>query len=114
MTTTTLAIVAAPTLMDGLVTFLRIGDALERSAQEAGVTVYEDDDGHAVEVEPDPELPAGVLEYVRRVPVESWRSTIWRPIDPEASAARRELLELLANVNPSRDILATADKVGYL
>lgn len=122
VTTTTLAIVNTPTLLDGLVTFLRIGEALEAAASPmlggCGVTIYEDEHGHALEVEPDRELPAGVLEYVRRLPVDPWhdRGTVLRrpdDYDAEAAAARLELLELLAHVTHG-DIIATAQGVELL
>lgn len=118
MTTTTLAIINAPTLAAGLVQLLRIGDALQLAGHDCGVAVYVDDEHHPLEVVPDYELPAGVLEYVRRIPVEPWSDDghpTGLPTDYHGDLmARAELLELLAHVNPDRDLLATADGVGYL
>lgn len=120
MTTATLAIVNAPTLQDGLLQFLRLGDGLTSAEDICGVTVWHEEDGRIVDVEADPELPAGVLEYVLRCAVDPWdgKGNILarRSIDHdrEAAAARRELLALLANLNPGRDLLATAEDVRYL
>ena len=117
MTTTTLVIVPGPTLHDSIVQLLHIGDALQAAGDERGVVIYHDEDWHPLEAEPDSELPAGVLEYVLRLPVDPWAADGRRPSAPTDytdQLARLELLELLATLNPGRDVLATADGVGYL
>jgi hypothetical protein len=111
---TTLAIVHAPTLADGLVQLLRLGDALQLAGQDCGVTVYRDTTGRLAEAEADYELPAGVLEYVQRVPVEPFTDDQLGTTSQLAEReARRELLELLAHATHV-DIVATADRVAYL
>lgn len=122
MSTSTLAIVNGATLQDGLVELLRIGEALAAAEGEAcGVAIYRDqDDGHALEIEPDPELPPGVLENVTRLPVDPWEGkgvTVHRLpelVDAmEAAAERRQLLEYLAAATYG-DIIATTEGVHLL
>lgn len=117
MTFGTLAIVNAPTLADGLVELLRIGDALQLAGQDCGVQLYRWPDGRLSDVEPDYELPPGVLGTADRLEVEPWAEDghpTGLPTDWPELQASRELVELLATVNPSRDLLATAEGVGWL
>lgn len=110
----TLAFIAAPTLRDGLVQLLRLGDALQSAGQDCGVSVYHDEDGRLLEAVPDYELPAGVVEYVRRHQVEPWPADELQSTDQLAdAAARRELLELLAHVTHG-DIIASCQGVQLL
>lgn len=112
MSATTLVVVNAPTLSDGLVELLRIADAVAMAGADCGVSITRDIDGRLVDAEADYDVPAGVLETATQLPVSPWSTDSWA--DYATAAARRELLELLATVNPSRDMLATADWVGYL
>lgn len=118
MTATTLAIVNAPTLMDGLVELLRIGDALAATDNLAGVAIYRDtQSGRMLDAEPDYEVPAGMLVTTFVDPLgDPWLSDghpSGLPIQDPDLAARRELLELLAHVTHG-DIIATAEGVTLL
>lgn len=111
MSATTLAIVNAPTLQRGLGELLRLADAIqEAELVGAGVWVQRDQDGHLVSVEADYDVPAGVLEtsLPARPSLDPWA------VPAVVVEARRELVEVLAQLNPSRDLLATAQSVGYL
>jgi hypothetical protein len=115
----TLAIVNAPTLSDGLVQLLRIGDALAAAGRPelgCGVIAWRDADGHVTDAHPWRELPPGVIETIPSTAPDPWETPEESSALPEDSdnAARRELLELLAHINPDRDLLATADGVAYL
>lgn len=118
MTTSTLAIVNAPSLSDGLVELLRIGEALtDAEADGCGIGIRRDpEDGRLLDVAPDPELPPGVLETYFALFVDPWATDghpTGLPIDWADAAARLELLELLAHVTHG-DILATAQGVELL
>ena len=111
MSATSLVLVNAPTLQAGLGELLRLADAVqEAELAGAGVWVQRDRDGRLVSVEADYDVPPGVVET--SLPAAP-------ALDPWALpavdlAARHELVEILAQLNPDRDILATADGVGYL
>lgn len=118
MNATTLVLVNAPTLQDGLVELLRIADAVQEARRlGAGVWVQRDQDGRLVEAEADYDIAPGVLEtsLPSQPTIDPWAIEQHPYIPPLIQeAAQRELVELLAQVNPSRDILATPDGVGYL
>lgn len=112
----TLAIVNAPTLAGGLVELLRLADALAAADHlelDCGVIAWREPDGHLAAAEPWCELPRGVIETRTAEPVDPWTDTD-ASYRSAAAAARLELLQLLAYVNPDRDLLATAEFTGYL
>lgn len=112
MSATTLAIVNAPTLMDGMAELLRIGDALHAAQLFGdGVTIQRHSDGHLIAAEADPEVPTGVLVTEERHEVpDPWDSSL----DERAAIELREVLEVLAQVCPTHDLLATRSGVQLL
>lgn len=112
MTATTLAIVATPTLADGLAELLRIADAVAAADQlDCGVTLVRAREGHLSAAMPDPEVAPGVLVTEADQPE---RIDPWAPTHtPAAMRARRELVELLAYVTHA-DLVVTADQVQLL
>lgn len=116
---TTLVTVNAPTLMAGWCEVLTYAEALQAAGAGCGVSALRDDLGQLLEADPDPELPPGVIETTCSPAIDPWAAGA-RPHPLEVpewelpAELHRQLLELLAHVNPDRDILATADAMGYL
>lgn len=112
MTTTTLAIVNAPTLMDGVTELLHVATALGMAGESMGVTMRRYVDGQLESADPDPELPAGVLATELVPELDPWQPDI----DTTEDRARGELLQLLQLLSAAtaRDLLGTADGVHLL
>lgn len=108
MSATTLAIVNAPTLRDGLVELLRIADALQLAADDCGVWVQRTGDGRLWDAEADYDVPPGVIETSTRLPVDPWDHTTWS--DCDTAEDRRKLVEVLAAVTDC-DLELTADAI---
>lgn len=105
---TTLVIVNAPTLRDGLVELVRIGDAMIATDNECGVWIERTADGRMIHALPDYDVPVGVLETTVGNPVQPWRS----PLPPvQDNPADQTLLLAAVSELTGRDVVATADGI---
>lgn len=111
---TTLVLVNAPTLRDGLAEALRIADAVYAAGRiGAGVWVQRTEDGRLVEVEPDFDVAPGVIEtsLPAQGNLDPWADPLVDLVHRVNAA--QELEDILARVGP-RDLVATPNGVVYL
>lgn len=108
---TTLPIVAAPTLADGLTELLHVATAVAVGrALGMGVTVWRDPAGEFIDAEADPEVPMGVIEYCTQAGViDPWDDleTSWRATEARCA------LELLHQLTDA-DVVVTPTSARWL
>ena len=112
LSATTLPIVNAPTLYDGMAELLAIGTALMVGhAIGCGVTVWRDLDGGFIDADPDPEVPSGVLETRSYAAVDPWADA--PPDIPYRATEAHQLLEALHQLTDG-DVVVTPTGASWL